>query len=180
MEEQELQPVVSSTHAPQLLCLFLGSMYLAIKAPDEEMLTQICSQPFWGEMVAAAGAGPRPIDHKILNEENLTAAIRHLLSPQTKQAAHNIAIKMRSENGVKLAVECFHRSLPYEGLTCDLLPQESAAWIYDAKASKKSNDLQKGNENKERKKYKGSLKLSPKAVAVLSEHNLIDLKKLKL
>jgi hypothetical protein len=35
-------------------------------------------------MVAAAGAGPRLINHKILNEENLTAAIRLLLSPAIK------------------------------------------------------------------------------------------------
>lgn len=84
------------------------------------------SQPFWGEMVAAAGAGPRPINHKTLNEENFTAAIRFLLYPTTKRAAESISNKMHSENGVKRAVASFHDNLPDQGLSCDLLPQEYA------------------------------------------------------
>jgi UDP:flavonoid glycosyltransferase YjiC (YdhE family) len=37
-------------------------------------------QPFWGEMIAAAGAGPKPIPHKQLTTENLTQAVSHCVS----------------------------------------------------------------------------------------------------
>ena len=129
--------------------------------------------------MAAAGAGPHPINYKALNEENFAAAIQLLLSPATKKAAETIATKMRSENGVKRAVESFHASLPFEGLTCDLLPHESAAWIYSGKAGKKS-ERQPKEEKKKSRKSKVSLRLSAKAVAVLTEHDQIDLKHLKL
>jgi len=149
------------------------------------------SQPFWGEMVAAAGAGPRPINRKTLNEGNFTAAIRLLLSPATKKAAEAISNKMRSENGVKRAVASFHRNLPDQGLTCDLLPHECAAWIYDPKADKISKQRGKERENKKSKmqrnhdksnkskKGRDILKLSAKAVTILTEHDQIDLKCLK-
>lgn len=121
-------------------------------------------------MVAAAGAGPRPVHHTSLTKENFAAIIETLLNPSTKRAAEAIAVKMRRERGVRRAVESFHGNLPQANLTCSLLPTESGVWMYDAKALKKQG----------KKKVTEGLRLSPKAVAVLSKHKMLDLTKLKM
>lgn len=121
-------------------------------------------------MVAKAGVGPRPINHRELNEENLVNAIETLLAPDTKAAAARIADTMRAEDGVSQAVQSFHHQLPRETLTCDLLPGEAAAWSYDAKRLHK----------KDRKRFKHGLRLSPRALSVLSTHQRLDLTKVQL
>ncbi|KAF5845603.1 hypothetical protein GGP41_009386 [Bipolaris sorokiniana] len=126
-------------------------------------------QPFWGDMVAAAGAGPRPVHHTSLTEENFTVIIETLLDPNTKRSAEAIAAKMRCEQGVKRAVESFHSNLPQKNLACSLLPTESGVWMYDAKALKKQG-----------KRATEGIRLSPKAITVLSKHKLLDLTKLNL
>nr|RBQ92249.1 hypothetical protein FVER53263_11746 [Fusarium verticillioides] len=127
-------------------------------------------QPFWGSMVAKAGAGPFPIRHKELDIDNLTKAIETLLAPTTKTAALRISETMRTENGVAQAVQSFHHHLPRDTLTCDLLPGEAAAWTYDAKRLDK----------KDRKRFKNGLRLSPRALSVLSNRQKIDLTKMQL
>jgi len=120
-------------------------------------------------MVAAAGAGPRPVHHTSLTEEKFTVIIETLLNPNTKRSAKAIAEKMRREQGISRAVESFHSNLPQANLACNLLPTESGIWMYDAKALKKQG-----------KKVTDGLILSSKAVTVLSEHKLLDLTKLNL
>ncbi|RYP78451.1 hypothetical protein DL771_000636 [Monosporascus sp. 5C6A] len=73
-------------------------------------------QPFWGAMVAAAGGGPRPTPQRQLNSDNLAEAIRFCLRPETAVAADSLGAQMRSESGVKAAVESFHAHLPVEEL----------------------------------------------------------------
>ncbi|GKT49505.1 sterol 3-beta-glucosyltransferase UGT80B1 [Colletotrichum spaethianum] len=92
-------------------------------------------QPFWGDMVANAGAGPKPIRQQHLNVANLADAIRYCLSPRAVSAAQSIAAQMESENGVKAAVDSWHRQLPLERMQCDLIPSQPAAWAY-AKSKK--------------------------------------------
>ncbi|CAH0027346.1 unnamed protein product [Clonostachys rhizophaga] len=87
-------------------------------------------QPFWGQMVANAGAGPQPIPHKSLTADNLADAIRYCLSQQAAIAAASIAASMESEAGVQAAVQSFHRQLPLERIRCDLIPSEPASWTY--------------------------------------------------
>lgn len=87
-------------------------------------------QPFWGGMIAEAGAGPEPIPHKLLSSQNLVDAIQFLLAPETKSAAHNISSQMASEQGVKAAVQSFHANLPYEAIPCNIMHDQPAAWIY--------------------------------------------------
>ncbi|KAL4782156.1 hypothetical protein BJX76DRAFT_349619 [Aspergillus varians] len=89
-------------------------------------------QPFWGKLVAAAGAGPRPIPQRELNVDNLTEAIHLCLQPETRRAAQNIASGMQHESGVQAAVDSFHRNLPLEQMQCDLLPNQAATWSYKA------------------------------------------------
>ena len=111
-------------------------------------------------MVAAAGAGPKPIPHKSLNAQKLVEAISYCLTPQALTAAREIAAKMSTESGVRAAVNSFHANLPLERLPCDILPDQPAAWAY--------------------KRKKKSLKLSKVAAELLGEHLKIDRSKLEL
>lgn len=113
-------------------------------------------------MIAAARAGPSPIHHKSLNENNLAEAIRYCLMPETVNAAAEISQKMKAENGVQAALRSFHCNLPVEALRCDLLPDEPAVWLYAQSKKKKP------------------LKLSDKAAFILTEHKKIDAKHIKL
>ncbi|KAL7757034.1 hypothetical protein ACKLNR_014027 [Fusarium oxysporum f. sp. zingiberi] len=116
-------------------------------------------QPFWGQMVANAGAGPAPIPHTELTVDKLAAAIRYCLSPQAAAAAAIIADKMSSEVGVRAAVQSFHKGLPLERIRCDVIPSEPAVWSYS--------------------KSKNPIKLSKMAAEILISTNSIDSKHLK-
>lgn len=87
-------------------------------------------------MVAAAGAGPRPVPHKQLNLENLTEGLKYCLSSEASAAAASIAEKMRVETGVKAAVQSFHRNLPLEEMKCCICDEEVAVWTYTKKGVK--------------------------------------------
>ncbi|KAE8367533.1 hypothetical protein BDV27DRAFT_142686 [Aspergillus caelatus] len=126
--------------------------------PHENKKLTITSQPFWAKMVAAAGAGSLPIDHKELTAKALSDSIRFCLTKSAQQAAASIAVKMKAEDGVSNAAASFHRHIPWKDLKCDLLPSETAAWLVDKKRG---------------------LKLSHKAMAILSQHQMIDMQHLK-
>jgi hypothetical protein len=118
------------------------------------MSTDACrSQPFWGSMVAAAGAGPRPIPQRQLNSKNLAEAIRYCLTPEASTAARTLAEKMRAEDGVRNAVNHFHANLPLEAMQCDILKNKAAAWFF--------------------KKGKVHMKLSKLAAETLVENSLV-------
>ncbi|KAJ6567741.1 putative sterol glucosyltransferase [Mycena vulgaris] len=87
-------------------------------------------QPFWGNMVAATGAGPKPIPHRELTARNLSDAITFCLSSDAAAAAQTISAKMRQEaSGVKTAVASFHANLPLQPLQCDIFVDRPAAWV---------------------------------------------------
>jgi hypothetical protein len=92
-------------------------------------------------MVAAAGVGPDPIPHKLLTAANLSQAFRFCLSKNALDAAKQVSARMYNESGVRTAVESFHRHLPTEKLSCDLLPQYAAVW--QIKVANKSLKLSK-------------------------------------
>ncbi|CAG8893446.1 unnamed protein product [Penicillium egyptiacum] len=117
-------------------------------------------QPFWGTMVAAAGAGPNPIPHEELSVDILAEGIRYCLTEQATTAASTIAIKMGSEIGVQAAVSSFHRHLPLELLPCDICPGQTAVWSYSTGARK--------------------VKISKLAAAKLIAQDLLDPKRLKM
>jgi sterol 3beta-glucosyltransferase len=110
-------------------------------------------------MVATAGAGPSPIDHKALTPTSLASAIRFILTPSAQLAAQKIAEKMSHENGVKEAVESFHKNLPIKQMRCDLLPRKAAVWKYDL------------GDNK-------SMKLSDEAAFILMEQKRVKMNKI--
>lgn len=68
-------------------------------------------QPFWGNRVHVMGAGPKPILVKNLSVENLTQAIVEAEDPVVRKRAQIIGQGIRSENGVKCAVELIESSL---------------------------------------------------------------------
>ena len=111
-------------------------------------------------MIAATKAGPLPIHHKSLSAQNLAEAIRYCLTPQALNAAAGISQKMRQENGVKGAVKSFRERLSIEALSCDIIPEEPAVWLYV--------------------RSKMTLKLSEKAAFILTEQKRIDAKHLTL
>lgn len=84
-------------------------------------------------MVAAAGAGPQPIPAQQLNSTNLAEAIQFCLTPEAAEASEAMAVKMKSEFGVRRAVTTFHAGLPLNKMRCDLVSSQPAAWLYKSK-----------------------------------------------
>lgn len=115
-------------------------------------------QPFWGAMVARAGAGPAPIPFKRLNSHNLSAAIKVALSADTVKKAELMGISMATENGCTNGAESFHANLPLKRMQCSLIPSRTAVW---------------------RVKRSG-VRLSALAAAVLEEQGLLTYADLKL
>ncbi|KAI1334644.1 hypothetical protein F5Y15DRAFT_401146 [Xylariaceae sp. FL0016] len=85
-------------------------------------------QPFWGAMVARAGAGPDPIPYKALTAEKLAEAIRVAVKPETLERAKELGEKIREENGAELGGQCFHRHLDVDSMRCALAPSRVAVW----------------------------------------------------
>ncbi|KAG9019159.1 hypothetical protein FRB90_005732 [Tulasnella sp. 427] len=85
-------------------------------------------QPFWGDMVHKAGAGPQPIPQKKLKTERLAGAITYCLTEKARLAAGVMAEKIRAENGLQDGVDSFHSHLPLLNMRCHLDPQRVAVW----------------------------------------------------
>lgn len=117
---------------PAQQSLFLSSAStLNLLPPVITLANPLFSQPFWGNMVAAAGAGPFPIPHKTLDSKSLSEGISYCLTPEAMAAARNISSQMAEESGVQAAVQSFHANLPLEKIQCDLIPQLPASWRYN-------------------------------------------------
>ncbi|MCJ1438511.1 hypothetical protein MMC27_007901 [Xylographa pallens] len=85
-------------------------------------------QPFWGAMVAKAGAGPSPIPNKVLTASKLAAAIMEALKPLTLQRAQELGERIRSERGAETGAQKFHDALDVDSLRCSLAPSRIAVW----------------------------------------------------
>ncbi|KAG8695793.1 hypothetical protein FRC09_008927 [Ceratobasidium sp. 395] len=85
-------------------------------------------QPFWGAMIAKAGAGPEPIPQKELTSERLAEALKFVKSPRAQRAAQKMGEQIRSEDGITLGVDSFHRHLPLLNMRCDVDPRQLAEW----------------------------------------------------
>ncbi|KAL4798028.1 hypothetical protein BDV19DRAFT_377237 [Aspergillus venezuelensis] len=114
-------------------------------------------QPFWGSLIAASGAGPKPIAYASINATGLAEAIQFCLQPETQHAAQTIASRMQHESGVRAAVDSFHRNLPLGQMQCNVLPDRVATWTCKSPP----------------------LRLSKLAAQVLVEHLRLDKKKLE-
>lgn len=85
-------------------------------------------QPFWGAMIAKAGAGPAPIPYKQLTAEKLAEAITSALRPETQARAKELGEKIRQEKGTDQGAKSFHDQLDYDNLRCSIAPSRTAVW----------------------------------------------------
>ncbi|OAA73552.1 UDP-glucuronosyl/UDP-glucosyltransferase [Cordyceps fumosorosea ARSEF 2679] len=115
-------------------------------------------QPFWGSMIARAGAGPEPIPYKDLTAEKLAEAIKMCIEPETMEQAKVLGQKIREEKGTDEGGYSFHKHLDIDKMRCSVAPSRAAAW----------------------RVRRTKVRLSPLAVAVLVEHNVIKYTDLKL
>lgn len=115
-------------------------------------------QPFWGAMIAKAGAGPLPIPYKNLTAEKLAGAIGEALKPQALERAQELGKRIGSEKGSDMGAQSFHTALRVDYLRCSLAPSRAAVWRV------KRTDI----------------RLSAFAAAVLGNEGLLDFNELKL
>lgn len=115
-------------------------------------------QPFWGAMVAKAGAGPDPIPHKELTADVLAEAINTALKPETLERAHELASQIAHEKGTEDGAQFFHQFVDLDKMRCMLEPTRAAVWRV------KRTDV----------------RLSALAATVLSNEGLLSFKDLKL
>ncbi|KAL4888477.1 hypothetical protein BDV59DRAFT_211085 [Aspergillus ambiguus] len=85
-------------------------------------------QPFWGAMIARAGAGPSPIPHKQLTADKLAEAINFCLTPRCLERVRELASKIAAERGSDTGAQSFHQFLNPDRLRCTLAPSRPAAW----------------------------------------------------
>ena len=111
-----------------------GTTAIGLKCGKPTMIVPFFGdQPFWGAMVARAGAGAhQATPYKKLTADVLAEGIRQCLTPGAKEAAEMIANSIAEEgDGAKNAVESFHRHLPMRGshsMRCSILPDHVAVW----------------------------------------------------
>ncbi|KAK7520486.1 uncharacterized protein IWZ02DRAFT_265520 [Phyllosticta citriasiana] len=85
-------------------------------------------QPFWGAMVAKAGAGPMPTPYKHLTADKLAESIQEALKPSSRERAEELAAKISRERGCDVGASRFHQHLDVESLRCSILPNRVAVW----------------------------------------------------
>ena len=110
-----------------------GSTAIGLKCGKPTMIVPFFGdQPFWGAMVAKAGAGAEPIPYKHLTADKLAKSIKKLLEPETQAAAKDLAQKIEQEgDGAKNAIKSFHDSLPCTGnhsIRCSVFEDRVAIW----------------------------------------------------
>lgn len=115
-------------------------------------------QPFWGAMVAKAGAGPLPIPNKVLTASKLAAAILEALNPTVLLRAQELGERIRSEKGSDNGGQSFHDALDVDALRCSLVPSRVAVW----------------------RVKRTTVRLSAFAAAVLGNEGMLDFNELKL
>ncbi|KJR89124.1 glucosylltransferase family 28 protein [Sporothrix schenckii 1099-18] len=96
-------------------------------------------QPFWGSLVAQAGAGPDPVPFSRLTAERLAAAIELALRPTTKTKAAALGDKIRDDKdggGAVIGAQSFHKHLSRPQIHCQILPDRLAVWQYRNKTKK--------------------------------------------
>ncbi|KAF2450446.1 glycosyltransferase family 1 protein [Karstenula rhodostoma CBS 690.94] len=85
-------------------------------------------QPFWGAMVAKAGAGPDPIPYKDLTAGKLADAIQEALKPESLSKAAELSARISKEQGAQVGAQSFHQMLKYDDLRCAVAPNHPAVW----------------------------------------------------
>lgn len=85
-------------------------------------------QPFWGAMVARAGAGPMPVPYKDLTADKLAESIQEALKPESLERAGELSRKISSETGDQKGAQSFHQMLHVDNIRCSVAPKKPAVW----------------------------------------------------
>lgn len=90
-------------------------------------------QPFWGSMVARAGAGPEPVPFKKLTAEILAESIQTALSEEVGMRARELGERIRHEAGAEVGAKTFLAGLANSGgnggvYRCVLDQSRPAVW----------------------------------------------------
>ncbi|KAF1362686.1 UDP-Glycosyltransferase/glycogen phosphorylase [Lizonia empirigonia] len=115
-------------------------------------------QPFWGQMIAKAGAGPVPVPFKQMTSQSLAESITFAFKDEVQAAVHKMAESITEEDGSGGTVRDFEQRLEIDRMRCHLCPERLAIW----------RDKQTGAH------------LSGLAACVLAEQRLLDPKHLRL
>ena len=79
------------------------------------VVPHLFDQAFWGERVAALGAGPPPLPRATLTAERLAERIAAAMEQrQLREGAASLGAQIRAEQGVAHAIDHIHRAI---GLT---------------------------------------------------------------
>jgi hypothetical protein len=120
-------------------------------------------QPFWGSMVARAGAGPSPIPYKELTAQGLANAILEALKPETLERARELGERIREEKGCEAGAASFHAQMDVDRLRCLMAPGRAAVWRVKTKGSNTDD-----------------VRLSTFAATVLGNEGVLDVNQLRL
>lgn len=90
-------------------------------------------QPFWGAMVARAGAGPSPIPFTELTAESLANQILEALKPETLERAKELGDRIKEENGCAVGAASFHQQMNVKNMRCMMAPSRVAVWQLSTK-----------------------------------------------
>ena len=115
-------------------------------------------QPFWGAMVARAGAGPLPVPSKQLTADKLAAAITEALQQNTQERAKELGARISTERGTDVGAQSFHEKLDLDTLRCLVSPSRAAVW----------------------RVKRTTIRLSAFAATVLANEGLLEFNNLKL
>ncbi|KAJ5812656.1 hypothetical protein N7474_008957 [Penicillium riverlandense] len=115
-------------------------------------------QPFWGSMIARAGAGPEPIPFKKLTAASLSVAIKDALNCSVRKTSHSLGDLVNDEDGVQAGIRSFYQQLDLSMLQCSLTPMSAATW----------------------RVRKTEVRLGSTSSALLMDMGLLDLDKLEL
>ncbi|KAH8658296.1 hypothetical protein BX600DRAFT_384295 [Xylariales sp. PMI_506] len=96
-------------------------------------------QPFWGQMLARAGAGPTPVPFAELTAEKLAESIQFALQPEAQIAVANMAEEIAREDGAASTARDFHDRLSIDDLRCDICPERLAVWRHKKTGAHLSN-----------------------------------------
>ncbi|KAF4967821.1 hypothetical protein FZEAL_10481 [Fusarium zealandicum] len=87
-------------------------------------------QPFWGQMMARAGAGPTSVPFKDLTADILAESIAFALKPAVQDVAEEMAQNIAEEDGAGETAMDIQDRLDVEHLRCDVCPERLATWLH--------------------------------------------------
>ncbi|KAI8941132.1 hypothetical protein NX059_002370 [Plenodomus lindquistii] len=86
-------------------------------------------QPFWGQMIARAGAGPKPVPYKLMTADSLAESITFALKDKVRIACEKMAADIASEDGATETVHAIESNLKIDDMRCHVCPERQAVWL---------------------------------------------------